>query len=314
VLERKEQAILFLNRRGFAPSLVCEACGTIAECPNCSVALTLHRARRPRLVCHHCDYSAPSPDVCEACKSPQLADEGVGTERVEAALTALFPSARVARLDRDVAAGLKSEEVLARMRRGEIDILVGTQMVTKGHDLPNVTLVGVLNADSVLSLPDYQASERTFHQLVQVAGRAGRGDAPGSVLIQTRNPEHPAVRCAKNHDVVAFVTHELAERKELRYPPYARLAMVRIDATEEAVARQGAEQLAAVARQAAGTDAEVLGPSPAPIARVRNRFRFRFLLRARTRAALRPALLAVARTSVDRRLHVQWDVDPVNML
>jgi primosomal protein N' (replication factor Y) len=314
VLAKKQQAILFLNRRGFAPSLVCEECGTVAECPNCSVALTVHRARGHRLVCHYCDHSVIEKDRCPRCGSQRLTEEGAGTERIEASLGKLLPDARVARLDRDVASGLKSERVLDRMRRGEIDILVGTQMVTKGHDLPGVTLVGVLNADAALSLPDYQAAERTFQLLVQVAGRAGRGDDPGTVMIQTRNPEHPAVLYAVRHDVVGFLEHEIEARRELDYPPFSRLALVRIDAVEERVAEEQAARLAAIARKAASRGLDVLGPAPAPIARVRNRFRFRFLVRSRTRPPMRTVLLAVARTPQDRRVRVSIDIDPVNML
>jgi primosomal protein N' (replication factor Y) len=187
-------------------------------------------------------------------------------------------------------------------------------MVTKGHDLPGVTLVGVLNADAALSLPDYQAAERTFQLLVQVAGRAGRGDDPGTVMIQTRNPEHPAVLYAVRHDVAGFLEREIGARRELDYPPFSRLALVRIDAVEERVAEEHAARLAAIARKAAIVGVDVLGPAPAPIARVRNRFRFRFLVRSKARPPLRTVLLAVARAAHDRRVRVSIDVDPVNML
>jgi primosomal protein N' (replication factor Y) len=323
VLEKKQQAILFLNRRGFAPSLICESCGHIAECPHCSVSLTLHRARRQGhapgrggMVCHYCDYMTDVPDRCQKCNSPELGEEGAGTERIETLLAERFPAARIARLDRDVAAGIKSEKVLTRMREGEIDILVGTQMVTKGHDLPNVTLVGVLNADAALSMPDFRAAERSFHLLVQVAGRAGRGEVKGKVLIQTRSPDHPAVAFAASHDVTGFVEQEMALREELSYPPFARLALVRIDAVDEARAQGAAEHLARLARQAnhEGHGADVLGPAPAPLLRLRNRYRYRFLVRSKDRAALRAALLAVARAPADRQVRVAIDVDPVNML
>jgi primosomal protein N' (replication factor Y) len=313
-LALREQAILFLNRRGFSPSLVCESCGEIAECPNCSVALTLHRARGTRLVCHYCDYSSAVPEACPACKEPSLVEEGAGTERIETTLARALPNARIGRLDRDVAAGLKSEKVLERMRRGEIDVLVGTQMVTKGHDLPNVTLVGVLNADAALSMPDFRAAERTFQLLVQVAGRAGRGTRPGRVLIQTHQPNHPAVHLAATHDTRAFAEAELATRRELRYPPFSRLALVRFDAVEEAQARIAAESLAKVARKWAEDSVEILGPAPAPLARLRNRYRYRFLARSADRTRLRLVLLGVARSSVDRRVRMAIDVDPVSML
>jgi primosomal protein N' (replication factor Y) len=313
-LAAKDQAILFLNRRGFSPSLLCEACGEIAECPNCSVALTLHRAHGRRLVCHYCDYSTPVPEACPSCKEPSLVEEGAGTERIESTLATALPNARIARLDRDVAAGLKSEKVLERVRRGEIDVLVGTQMVTKGHDLPNVTLVGVLNADASLGMPDFRAAERTFQLLVQVAGRAGRGERPGRVLIQTYQPHHPAIELAARHDVKGFAEAELAARRELRYPPFARVALVRFDATEEAVARDAADKLATLARKWSEDTVEILGPAPAPLARLRNRYRYRFLVRSVDRTRLHIVLLAVARSAVDRRVRMAIDVDPVSML
>jgi primosomal protein N' (replication factor Y) len=313
VLRDKQQAILFLNRRGFAPSLVCESCGHIAECPHCSVSLTLHRARRSEMVCHYCDYTTRIPDRCQKCNAAELGEEGAGTERIESLLAQRFPQARIARLDRDVAAGIKSEKVLNRMRDGELDILVGTQMVTKGHDLPNVTLVGVLNADAALSMPDFRAAERSFHLLVQVAGRAGRGDVKGRVLIQTRTPDHPAVAFAASHDVTGFIEQEMVLRQELNYPPFSRLALVRVDAVEEPRAQGAAERLARLAKKE-GQGAEVLGPAPAPLLRLRNRYRYRFLVRSNDRTALRAALLAVARAPSDRQVRVAIDVDPVNML
>lgn len=313
-LARREQAILFLNRRGFAPSLICGSCGEIVRCPNCSVSLTLHRARGESMQCHYCDYLVEVPGRCARCGAAKLGEEGSGTERIESTLQQQLPGARIARLDRDVAAGAKSEAVLDRVRAGEVDILVGTQMVTKGHDLPNVTLVGVLNADSALSMPDFRASERTFHLLVQVAGRAGRGDAPGRVLIQTRQPEHPAIAFALRHDVPGFIAQEMRDREELRFPPYSRLAMVRFDALDEALALAECTRVADVARGAVSAGVEVLGPTPAPLARLRNRYRFRFVLRAAERKPLRDALLAVARASLHRQVRMAIDVDPINML
>jgi primosomal protein N' (replication factor Y) len=220
----------------------------------------------------------------------------------------------VARLDRDVAGGLKSEAILDKMRAGEVDILIGTQMVTKGHDLPNVALVGVLNADAALSLPDYQASERTFQLLVQVAGRAGRAQVRGQVIIQTRNPEHPAVRLAQQHDAKSFVEAELAQRKDAHYPPYYRMLLVRLDALDQQIAERTAEQFTKVATVAAGNEAEVLGPSPAPIERLRNRYRYRLIVRALKRQPLYRAAEALMALNPDRRVRINYDFDPVNML
>lgn len=314
VLARKEQAILFLNRRGFAPSVACESCGHILGCPSCEVPLTYHVSPRPHVICHYCDYRDAVPQRCAECKSPSLSFEGIGTERIESALGDAFPTARIARLDRDTGAGLKSEAVLSKVQRGEIDILVGTQMVTKGHDLPRVTLVGVLNADAGLSMPDYQATERTFQLLVQVAGRAGRGDTPGKVLIQTKTPEHPAIALALKHDVKGFVEYALADREALNYPPFSRLAMVRVSAIDERVARESIAEIAAIARAHAGTNVELLGPSPAPITRLRNHYRFRLMARSKTRGPLRRVLQAVLAARVDRRVRLVVDVDPVSML
>ncbi|WP_437315170.1 replication restart helicase PriA [Sorangium sp. So ce385] len=345
-LAAKEQAILFLNRRGFAPSVVCGSCGNLATCSACSVALTYHRGRRrdarpqapagapppgppaplderPQgglLRCHYCDYAGPLPERCASCGSRTLLLEGLGTERLEATIAASFPEARVARLDRDVAGKDRSQAILARMREGKIDILVGTQMVTKGHDLPNVTLVGVVNADAALGLPDFRAAERGFQLLVQVAGRAGRRDRPGRVLIQTRNPEHPAIAFAAAHDVPGFLEREIRDREEVGYPPATRLALIRIDAVDEGVGRGAAAKLAAHARtcpDGLARRVEVLGPSAAPIARLRGRYRFRVLLRARERGPLRGTLAALTglmRDGIDRNARVIIDVDPVAML
>lgn len=199
------------------------------------------------------------------------------------------------------------------MRNGEVDILVGTQMVTKGHDLPGVTLVGVLNADSALSLPDFRAAERTFHLLVQVAGRAGRADTKGRVLIQTRAPEHPAVKSAQTHDVRGFIQHELGVRREVGYPPYSHVALIRLEGMNENEVAHEARRLAEIAEKM-DTRVEVLGPAPAPLARLRNRFRYRFMLRSESRGPLRQVLLELARAPIQRRVRLSLDVDPMSML
>jgi primosomal protein N' (replication factor Y) len=317
-LAAREQAILFLNRRGFAPSVRCVACGELVACPSCSVALTFHK-RGGLLRCHYCGYEHPLPASCAKCGVKSLVLEGLGTERLEETLGAAFPTARIARLDRDVASGKAVEKVLARMRAREIDLLVGTQMVAKGHDLPHVTLVGVINADAALSIPDFRAAERAFQLFVQVAGRAGRGDLPGRVLVQTYNPTHPAVVFASSHDVGGFVERELVDRKELGYPPFTRVGIVRVDAIAETQARQASEALARVAHESAARAAvrvDVLGPAPAPIARLRNRYRYRLMLRSADRKALRGVLwdLEVARTSLARSVRCSIDVDPVQLL
>ena len=316
-LERGEQAILFLNRRGFSPSVRCNACGELIGCPACSVALTAHRGARV-LRCHYCDFSAP-PERCLKCGSDQLMELGLGTEQLEQALGLAFPRARVARLDRDTASGEGVEAVLDRLRRHEVDVLVGTQMVTKGHDVPSVTMVGVVLADQSLGFPDFRASERTFQLLVQVAGRAGRGALPGSVVLQTYQPEHHAVHCARTHDYLGFLRRELSERREHGFPPFGRLIAVRIDAADEQRAARGADALARAARAHAAVQngtVTVLGPAPAPIAKLRARYRYRMLLRAEDRGALRAVATAIARR-IDEGLgtaRASLDVDPVAML
>lgn len=312
-LVQKGQTILFLNRRGFAPSLICDGCGTVHQCPHCSVALTVHRNRGARLECHYCDFQSPIPEQCPACGGKQFEEAGTGTERVEKLLQENFPGARVARMDRDVASGHKGEKIVAKMRKGEIDILVGTQMVTKGHDLPGVTLVGVLNADTALSMPDFRASERTFHLLVQVAGRAGRADAPGRVFIQTRSPNHMAIQAAQHHDVRGFIEQELLVRKEVGYPPFSHLALVRFEGKDETEVAKEARRLSLLVA-ALGLEVEILGPAPAPLLRLRNKYRYRFMLRSNSRGPLRVALLAVARAPVQSRIRMSLDVDPMSML
>lgn len=330
-LESKEQAILFLNRRGFAPAVICECCGELRRCPDCDVSLTLHNkagaranrdgtieAVRAGLRCHYCDRVEDLPAKCPKCGKGPLSLEGVGTERLEDVLAVAFPGARVARLDRDVASGREVEAILKRMRAREIDLLVGTQMVTKGHDLPHVTLVGVINADGAISMPDFRAGERTFQLLVQVAGRAGRGDAKGLVIIQTRSPDHPAIACAARHDVDAFLERELKDREELGYPPFSRLVLVRLDGENEEKVVALARTLTGVADETPEVRAgqvEVRGPTPAPMPRIRGRWRYRVLLKGQ-----RKELRAVARAlkkaleEAPRDVRVVIDVDPLSMM
>jgi primosomal protein N' (replication factor Y) len=321
-LAEKGQSILFLNRRGFSPSVRCEACGEMVSCPQCAVSLTFHKRAGAILRCHYCDHEEPMRARCKKCSAPALALEGLGTEKLEETLAAAFPEAKVARLDRDVASGKNVEKILARMRAREIDVLVGTQMVTKGHDLPHVTLVGVINADAALSIPDFRASERAFQLLVQVAGRAGRGDAPGRVLVQTFQPDHHAIQLAVRHDVDGFLDREMLDRKELVYPPFSRVALVRVDAHDEEEARSACLALAKVARAAERAEpqgkakVDILGPSPAPLARLRNRWRFRVMLRSPDRGRLRRVLAQVdrARADLPRAVRASVDVDPMQLL
>ncbi|MGA0060674.1 MAG: replication restart helicase PriA [Planctomycetota bacterium] len=313
-LATRDQIILFLNRRGFAPTLICPSCGTAVQCEHCDVSMTWH-ARRGRLCCHYCQHEKRRPEVCGYCQHPKLHELGAGTERVEAAVKQLFPQAIVARMDADTMRQRGAHErVLTAFRRRQIDILIGTQMIAKGHDFPDVTLVGVISADSGLFLPDFRAAERTFGLLYQVAGRAGRGDKPGTVVFQTLCPENYAVRAAAAIDYESFVQQELAFRRATDYPPYARLIRVLFEAPKEFEARQGAT---AVRDELSGLqDVEALGPAPAILARVRDRYRVHILAKCFTQEAFDRAmdLLASVEDRSTRSLRVLLDVDPLSMM
>lgn len=314
------QAILFLNRRGFSTRIQCFECGGAERCQHCDISLVFHAGDHV-LRCHYCGFEAVPPDVCSACGAPESALLGIGTERVEEEVIARFPNARVARLDRDTERRRGgSAAALRALRAGEIDVLVGTQMVAKGHDFPGVTLVGVVAADVGLHLPDYRAAERTFQLLTQVAGRAGRGGAPGRVVLQTYVPGHYAIRPVASHDYEAFYAEELAHRRALGYPPCGGLALALVSGSDAAQALAGAERLAARARAHAAALArgaiEVLGPAPAPLARLRDRWRFHLLLRGPETEpihAVARALLHEA-AALPRALRAHVDVNPIHLL
>ena len=316
VLRRGEQAILFLNRRGFAPAAVCAACGAFVACPSCGVALAYHRAR-DALLCHYCAFERSVPPRCEACGGPELDLRGLGTERVVAAVQELFPAARLARLDSDVAPGAAGERVLERLRARAVDVLVGTQMVTKGHDFPAVTLVGILRADMGLQVFDFRAAERTFQLLTQVAGRAGRGTEPGRVLLQTFLPEHYAIAAAARQDYEAFVRDELPARRELGYPPFGALALLRGEGREEPRVIEALEQLTEVLRPVAdAAGAELLGPAPSPLPRLRGAYRRQLLVRAPTRRVVREVAERAAAwcERPPRGVRVILDIDPLHLV
>jgi len=312
------QSLLFLNRRGFANFLQCRACGDPVMCPNCSVTLTFHHKWRA-LRCHYCDHTVPPPTHCASCGEPALETWGVGTEQLEALLRERLHGARVARMDRDTTRRKGSQEALLRAwSTGSLDVLIGTQMITKGHDVPGVTLVGVIHADASLNFPDFRAAERTFQLLTQVAGRAGRGERPGRVFVQTLQPRHYSLQAAAAHDFASFAAAELAARREVGYPPYARLILLRIEGPQLAHVERVAIEAAQALRTGAADKYHVLGPAPAPLERLRQRYRRQILLRGRSGAALRAAVaevLPAVRTSArsgDVRLIV--DVDPYSML
>lgn len=311
------QAIVFLNRRGFATFLVCGECNQPLACPNCSVTLTYHKSRG-RSVCHYCDYAVPAPGTCPACGCLELKELGAGTERIEHSLQDLLPGARVLRMDSDTTSGKGSHgRLLSRMADGSADILIGTQMITKGHDFPGVTLVGVINAEASLNIPDFRSAERTFQVLSQVIGRAGRGDAPGRVLLQALNPGHYAIQCAIAHDGESFYRQELEFRREAGYPPFAFLARIGFSGTAERAVEERAEAGAHVLQQLRRElklRLEVLGPAPAPLYRLRGRYRRQILLKSPIRGDLRRLLAAwfTRRTSV-ATVREFVDIDPVDM-
>ncbi|MGD9904417.1 MAG: primosomal protein N' [Vicinamibacterales bacterium] len=316
-LERGEQSLVLLNRRGVAAAVLCRQCGSTVECPHCSVSMTVH-GHPPRATarCHYCDHASPVPPACPQCAAPYLEHVGHGTERVEADLRSRFPAARIARVDRDTVRRRGSlTALLARVARREIDLVVGTQMIAKGHDFPSVTLVGVVSADVGLGLPDFRAAERTFQLITQVVGRAGRGERPGEAIVQTLFPEHYAIRCGAAQDYDAFVARELDYRTALRYPPVTAMVNVVVrGATADEAMRDAGRLARAAAHAAAGSGTVVLGPAPAPLARLRGEHRAQFFLKGGQRARLRDAIRTAlaAHPALTRRTTV--DVDPVSML
>ena len=287
-LRRGEQTILLLNRRGYSSFVQCRECGDVEICPACSISLTYHRGKS-RLVCHHCRHEQPAPKRCPRCGSTDLSFRGLGTEQVERVVAETFPEARLARMDVDTTSGKWSHhEILGRVERGEVDVLLGTQMIAKGLDFPGVTLVGVVNADVGIHLPDFRATERTFQLLSQVAGRAGRGKLGGDVLIQTALPEHYAIQAALEHDYVAFATRELKERRHPAYPPMVRLVNVVVSSPVPEDAAGNAEAAARWLRTnvVSGGPVDLIGPAPSPIERLHGRWRWHFLLRSASAKAL----------------------------
>jgi len=312
-LERKEQAIVLLNRRGFATVVFCRQCGATLECPNCSVSLTVHK-RINRARCHYCNYSMAVPKTCANCAGPYLEQVGFGTERVEEEILAQFPDARVARVDRDTIRRRGAiVGLLSRFAAGEIDILVGTQMIAKGHDFPRVTLVGVVSADVGLGLADFRAAERTFQLLTQVAGRAGRGEILGEAIVQTIYPNHYSIRHACRQDYHAFFAEELNYRKAMRYPPAVALINVVIKARTSAGAMEDATDLVNDLRSGSDTY-RVLGPAPAPLSRLKGEHRAQVFLKGTHRATMRTALLAALAGKPELRRRVVIDVDPMTVL
>lgn len=317
-LESGEQSLVFLNRRGFSTVLVCAECGEPLACPNCSVTLTFHRQRQ-QSICHYCDYAVPFPSVCQSCDSPQMLESGSGTEKVEHELHERMPEAKIIRMDSDTTSGKDGHSrLLGMMSRREADILVGTQMIAKGHDFPGVTFVGVLDAEASLNMPDFRNSERTFQILSQVFGRAGRGELAGRVILQTRNPEHYAIESAVRHDSKTFYQKELEFRHEAGYPPFRHLACISFSGISEQAVETRAFEMATMLlaiKNRMGLRLEILGPAPAPLYRIRSRYRRQILVKAIMRNDLRRLIgewLRLHKSVSTIRENV--DIDPVDMM
>ncbi len=318
-LERKEQTILFLNRRGYSTSLQCPACGYVAGCPNCSVSLTYHRQEQ-KICCHICGFVDKVPSVCPSpgCGNPQIRFAGLGTQRVEETLTKLFPQARIRRMDSD---SLKRKDdfkrILSDFRVGKIDVLLGTQMIAKGLHFPNVTLVGIVYADMALHKPDFRAGERTFQLLTQVAGRAGRGDIEGEVVVQAFTPFHPAIQCARRHDFLAFYEQEVEFRKELSYPPFSRIALLTAKGRNEEkvdfAANHLKRELEAALKEL--TDLIMAGPAPAPLVKAESFYRYQIMLRTQRMTVLSRRLAEVLqRVKLPEDVTFSVDIDPADLI
>jgi len=320
-LSRGEQVALFLNRRGVAQTVLCSDCGFIYKCPNCAISLTLHGTKH--LVCHYCDYSDVLQDNCSSCKTGEPKPLGLGTEQIETDVKKLFPPAAVARADRDEIHSRETlEEMIHKMESGDIDILVGTQMIAKGLDFPKLTLVGLVLADVGFNLPDFRATERSFQLLTQVSGRAGRHiKTGGRVVIQTYNPEYPSIVYACKVDYQGYADHELTERKGLLYPPFGRLAAIKIQSTKQNSAYNAAERVAQRAEKlreqnANYKDIQILGPCEAPLAKLRGKFRFHVLFKSANTSVLSAFCRQIVADSswLPAGTKVQVDIDPINLL
>jgi primosomal protein N' (replication factor Y) (superfamily II helicase) len=316
-LEEKRQVLVLLNRRGYSASVLCRSCGESLPCKYCSIPLSYHK-QRDLLLCHYCDYQLRLPKLCPKCQSEHLHLVGEGTEKLEILLGKMFPTARIERLDRDVAQRKNARtDILRKFQKGEIDILVGTQMISKGHDFPQVTLAGILSADIPLSFPDFRSAERTFQLLSQMAGRPGRGQLPGEVLIQTFFPEHYCLKFVQQHDYPGFYEKEVRFRRMMHYPPFSALAVIQVCDKDLSAASTLIHKLSQLLESHKGADIRLLGPAPAPLARLRSEFRFQILLKSSTRNRLHQLLANCLKDALSANLDlhkVQLDIDPASLM
>jgi primosomal protein N' (replication factor Y) len=314
-IEKKEQSILFLNRRGFSTSLICTVCGYVCECPNCSIALTYHRAAA-KIVCHICGHVGKVPSKCPECADPKIRYSGTGTEKVEEVLQKVFPKAAIRRMDADTMTRKEAyRETLGAFRAGKIDILVGTQMIAKGLHFPNVTLVGIINADLALHIPDFRAGERTFQLLTQVAGRAGRGEVEGEVFVQSFTPFSPSIQFARHHDFDGFWQQEIEFREKWEYPPFSHMVLITIRSPHEVKAGFSAETLARRLKESLPEGVTLSEPAPAPLAKSHGNFRFHVMLRSRAVLKLSRHLRDVLdKLTFPEDVIVTVDVDPYQLM
>ncbi|MFQ5713008.1 MAG: primosomal protein N' [Candidatus Scalinduaceae bacterium] len=317
-LSKKEQVLLFLNRRGFSSFINCRRCGFVLKCKKCDISLTYHK-RKDAVICHYCYSETSVPKECPECRSPGIKFFGSGTERIEEEIRVKFPEYELFRMDSDTMKGRDShEKVLSAFSRGDIDILLGTQMIAKGFDFPNVTLVGVLSADTIINLPDFRASERTFQLLSQVAGRTGRGPKEGQVIIQTHNPEHYSITCAASHDYDGFAKKELEYRKQLYYPPYGRLARIVLRGKKGEDVKEKSIDIASKLREAiklCKDEVEILGPAPTPITRIKDKYRWHIIVKANNFEKLQMALKNIENEGKkSKKVQIIIDVDPYMLL
>ena len=316
-LAKKEQVVLMLNRRGYSSFVMCRECGTVDTCPNCDISLTLHMDTKT-MNCHYCGFSKDIPQVCPNCKSRSIRYYGTGTQKAYDELAELFPQARILRMDVDTTRKKGSHQALLdQFGRGEADILLGTQMIAKGLDFPNVTLVGVLNADTALNLPDFRSSERTFQLLTQVAGRAGRAEKAGQVLIQSYNPQHYAIRFAKDQDYEGFYAYEMGIRRQLGYPPYYFTIGITLSHKKEEVVVKRAYEVMNILRSGLSETSKILGPTPKPIARTHNLYHYQILIKYRLEDELGPTLnqvLALTQERENSELRLSIDHEPQQFL
>ncbi|MCA1604884.1 MAG: primosomal protein N', partial [Acidobacteria bacterium] len=315
---RGEQSIILLNRRGYSSFVLCRSCGESVQCPNCDVTLTYHRNDRV-IVCHYCNHREAAPSKCPSCDGKFIYYIGEGTQQIEEKLTALFPAMRIARIDRDTTARRGAfEKTLFEFSEGKLDMLVGTQILAKGHDFPNVTLVGVVSVDAGLGLPDFRAAERTFQLLTQVAGRAGRGSQPGRVLIQTYHPYHYALRHASSQDYAGFYQEEIRHRQNHTYPPFVALASMLVHGPDLGKTRSIAVELRkALDRANPDRAARILGPAPAPLARLKNEFRMQLLIKSRNRSQLRAIVDQSLQDMREQKINlraINVEIDPVSIM